>query len=124
MKHFIVIFFTIIGFSFFSSAQEMTPETVERRLERSDRRIENEKQRERARTWVDRGIVFQDIFDVNIQYLYLGMPKDELRLFMGQPNQIRTEQTPSGTREVFIYDNIEVFFDETRHTGQLGRNRV
>lgn len=113
MKHFIVIFFTVIGFSFLSSAQEMTPETVERRLERSDRRIENESQRERARTWVDRGIVFQDVFDVNIQYLYLGMPKDELRLFMGQPGQIRTEQTPSGTREVFVYENIEVFFDET-----------
>jgi tetratricopeptide (TPR) repeat protein len=115
MKHFSVILFTIFGFSLFSAAQttqEMTPESVERRLERSDRRLENEKQRERARTWVDRGYIFQDIFDVNIQALYLGMPKDETRLFMGQPNQVRTEQTQSGTREVFIYDNIEVFFDE------------
>ncbi len=112
MKHFVVIFFTVIGFTFYSAAQEMTPESVERRLERSDRNIEHESRKERAKTWVDRGIVFQDVFDVNIQYLYLGMPQDELRLFMGDPNQTRTEETERGVREVFVYDNIEVYFDQ------------
>ncbi|MFP4367604.1 MAG: hypothetical protein ACLFQA_10960, partial [Bacteroidales bacterium] len=83
MKQFIIIFLTVLGFSFAAEAQEdLTPEAVERRLERNNTRIEHERHSKRSKTWVDRGIIFQDIFDVNIQFLYFGMPEDELRLFM------------------------------------------
>ncbi len=118
MKQFIIIFLTVLGFSFAAEAQEdLTPEAVERRLERNNTRIEHERHSQRSKTWVDRGIIFQDIFDVNIQFLYFGMPEDELRLFMEEPNEERTEETEFGERKVLVYDNIEVFIEDGQLTG-------
>jgi tetratricopeptide (TPR) repeat protein len=117
MKHFFLIFFTVLGFSFISEAQELTPETVKRRLERSNNRIENANHREKAKTWVDRGIVFQDVYDVNTQYLYLGMSRDELRLFMGDPREVRTEESQQRVRNIYVYDNIELYFENEELIG-------
>ncbi len=111
MKRIITIVFAVLGFTLFSGAQELTPESVERRLERSNSRIEDESHRQRVKTWVDRGIVFQDIFDVNIQYLYFGMSEDELNLFMGSPQEKRRTETDMGVRDVWVYENIEVYFE-------------
>lgn len=117
MKRIFIIFLAVFGFSFFAEAQEITPETVKRRLDRSDSRIEHDKHGERAKTWVDRGIVFQDVFDVNIQYLYFGMAQDELRLFMGDPNEQQTVETATGVRNILVYDNIEVYFENGELVG-------
>jgi hypothetical protein len=75
MKRFFIILFAVFGFSVLSEAQELTPESIERRLNRSDSRIEHDRRSQNPRTWVDRGIIFQDIYDVNIQFLYFGMAK-------------------------------------------------
>lgn len=118
MKQFIIIFLTVLGFSFAAEAQEdLTPEAVERRLERNNTRIEHERHSQRSKTWVDRGIIFQDIFDVNIQFLYFGMAEDEIRLFMDEPNETRTEETEFGERKVMVYDNIEVYIENGQLTG-------
>ena len=117
MKHFFIILFTFRGFSFLSEAQELTTENVTRRLERNESRLESEKQRNNAKTWVDRGIIFLDIYDVNIQYLYLGMPRDEVRLFMGDPKETRSEETEHGVRNVLVYDNINLHFENGQLSG-------
>ncbi|MFO7924742.1 MAG: tetratricopeptide repeat protein [Bacteroidales bacterium] len=124
MRRFFFILFAIIGFSSFvrsqappQTQQGITSESVEKRLEKSNSRIEQEKHRQKSKTWVDRGIVFQDIFDVNIQFLYFGMTEDELRLFMGDPDEVRTEETETGTRDVLVYENINIFFENGQLTG-------
>jgi tetratricopeptide (TPR) repeat protein len=117
MKHFYIILFTFLGFSFISEAQDLTPETVQRRLERNESRLESEKQRTNAKTWVDRGIIFQDIYDVNIQFLYLGMPREEVRLFMGDPKETRTEETETGVKNVLVYENINLHFEDGQLSG-------
>ncbi len=120
MKHFFIGLFTVLCFSFIAEAQqqqELTPESIQRRLERNENRIDHQKHSQRPKTWVDRGIILQDAFDVNIQYLYFGMPKDETTLFMGDPKEIRTEETELGVREVLVYENVEVYFEGGRLTG-------
>jgi tetratricopeptide (TPR) repeat protein len=62
-------------------------------------------------------MIFQDIFDVNIQFVYFGMPSDEVVLFMGTPEEIYTEETETGTREVYVYENIDLYFEANQLTG-------
>jgi tetratricopeptide (TPR) repeat protein len=112
MKRFLIILFAVLGFSLFSVAQELTQESVQRRLNRSDSNIEHSRRSQNPRTWVDRGVIFQDIFDVNIQFLYFGMAEDELRLFMSEPKERRTIETETGVRDVLVYDNIEIYFEQ------------
>ena len=117
MKRFFIILFTVFGFVVLSKAQELTPESLERRLNRSDSRIEHDRRSQNPRTWVDRGIIFQDIYDVNIQFLYFGMAYDELRLFMGDPKEKRTIDTETGVRDVMVYENIDVYFENGHLVG-------
>lgn len=117
MKRLLFILITVFSFTIFSGAQELTVETLERQLERSDSRIEHPRRSENPMTWVDRGEIFQNIFDVNIQYLYFGMSEDELRLFMNDPKERRTMQTETGVRNIWVYDNIEVHFENGTLTG-------
>jgi tetratricopeptide (TPR) repeat protein len=117
MKRFLIILFAVLGFSLFSVAQELTQESVQRRLDRSDSRIEHSRRSQNPRTWVDRGVIFQDIFDVNIQFLYFGMAEDELRLFMNEPKEKRTIETETGVRDVLVYDNIEIYFEQGELVG-------
>ncbi len=117
MKRFFIILFTVFGFSVLSEAQELTPESVERRLSRSDSRIEHDRRSQNPRTWVDRGIIFQDVYDVNIQFLYFGMAYDEIRLFMGDPKEKRTIETETGVRDVMVYENIDVYFEDGHLVG-------
>ena len=114
MKRLLVIFISVFALFSLSDAQDLTPESVERRLERSNSRIEHERHGENAKTWVDRGIIFQDIFDVNIQYLYFGMSSDELALFMGEPNERQVIETEAGERNISVYDNIDINFENGR----------
>ncbi len=111
MKRIITIVFAVFGFSLLAGAQELTPESIERRLSRSDNRIEHDRRSQNPRTWVDRGIIFQDIFDVNIQFLYLGMSSDELNLFMGDAKEKRRTETEAGVRDVWVYERIDVFLE-------------
>ena len=117
MKRFFIILFTVFGFSVLSEAQELTPESIERRLNRSDSSIEHDRRSQNPRTWVDRGIIFQDIYDVNIQFLYFGMANDELRLFMGDPKEKRTIETETGVRDVMVYENIDIYFEDGHLVG-------
>ena len=110
MKRFFIILFVIFGYSAFLGANDLTHENIERRLNQNNARINHPKHSKSPKTWVDRGILFQDIFDVNIQFLYFGMAESELTLFMGEPNQTKTEETEFGPKKVLVYDNIEIHF--------------
>lgn len=98
-------------------AQQLTPESIERRLNRNESRIEHPRRGENPATWIDRGVIFQDIFDVNIQFLYFGMSEDELRLFMGEPKEKRTMETETGVRVTWVYENIDINFENGALTG-------
>ncbi len=125
MKRFLIVVFSILGFSVLSEAQEQVPltdeglthESIERRLERNEDRIEHERHGQRPRTWVDRGIIFQDIFDVNIEVLYFGMTEDELMLFKGDPKEKYSTETEMGIRHVLVYDKIEIYFEDGQLVG-------
>ncbi len=120
MKQFLIISLAVFGFSVTTNAQVnagldgqgLDRDAIERRLERNDSRIEHDRHSENPKTWVDRGIIFQDMFDINTEFIYFGMAQEELVLFMGEPNEIRTEETDFSVRTILVYDNIEVFFEE------------
>ncbi len=122
MKRFVIFLLTGFIFSFLTEAQQLTPESIERRLNRNDGRLEHPRRGVDPATWVERGEIFQDIYDVNIQFLYFGMSEEELKIFMGNPIEEKIVDTDRGVRNVLVYDNVETYFDQGELVGWLETN--
>ena len=87
MRHIFISVFLISAF-LISHAQEMTTpmlnySSLEKQLAKSDEDIKDPKQSVKAKTWFTRAELFQDINDVNIEFLRFGMPTSEVQLFHG-----------------------------------------
>jgi tetratricopeptide (TPR) repeat protein len=115
MRQLILSIFLLTGF-LMSHAQEVTTPTLnydalERKLEKSDKQIKDEKKSQKAKTWFKRGELFQDINDVNTEFVRLGMGTNETELLMGQPNEIRTNEEEGTSKEVYVYDRVNLIFE-------------
>jgi tetratricopeptide (TPR) repeat protein len=115
MKRFIIssILLTVI---FSVKAQELATPTLsysalERKLEKSNEEINDEKDKVKVKTWLDRGELFLDIHDVNIEFLRIGMPSSEARLYLNAPNEVKTVQENGRTLEHYIYDRVTLIFE-------------
>ncbi len=93
-------------------SQTLTFEGVKRTLEKSDSDIRHDKRKMNPKTWLDRGVAFMNAADVNTQFLRLGMPAQELMLFMKNPVSKEIVETNEGPREVFIYDKVRVYLQD------------
>ncbi len=114
MKRAILAVFLFIGISS-AYAQEMaTPtmnyNTLEKKLEKSNQAILDEKDKVKANTWFNRGELFQDIHDVNIEFIRLGMSDTEAKLYLREPNEIRTVEENGVTTEQHVYDRITLIY--------------
>ncbi|MBL7111398.1 MAG: tetratricopeptide repeat protein [Bacteroidales bacterium] len=79
---------------------------LEKKLVKSDAKIQDPKQNTKSKTWFSRGELFQDINDVNIEFLRYGMPAMEIKLYYNEPTEIRTREEGGVVTEEFVYERI------------------
>lgn len=111
MKRILIILIILSGFSPLF-AQTLTFEGVKRSLEKSDADIQHDKRKTNPKTWLDRGIAFMNAAEVNTQFLRLGMPKEELVLFMKSPLSTEQVESKEGPRELYKYSRIDVYLQD------------
>src|SRR4030042_2335384 len=123
MKRLLVFLFIMSGV-LLARAQEVPVQTLsyntlEKKLEKSNIAIEDEKAKIKAKTWSDRGELFQDIADVNINPLFIrmGMGADEAKLYLKEPGEIKTEEVNGVARQIYVYERMELYFENNALVG-------
>jgi tetratricopeptide (TPR) repeat protein len=84
--------------------------TVSKKVDNSNEDIQDPKKNVKAKTWFDRGELFQDVFMLGLEQVNEGMQPSTLVLFYGEPNSIETETVDGALRETYIYDHIQYIF--------------
>ncbi len=115
MKHFIIAAILIAGI-FSTHAQELATPTLsysalEKKLKKSDEEINDEKDKINPSTWINRGELFLNIHEVNIEFIRLGMPSSEAKLYLRDPNEIKTVEEGGRTFEHHVYERITLIFE-------------
>jgi len=115
MRQFIISIFLLTGF-LVSHAQEVTApmlnySALEKKLAKNDEDIKDEKKSTDPKTWFNRGELLQDINDVNIEFLRLGMGATEAKLFLKQPAEVQTVEEEGNVKQIYVYERINLIFE-------------
>jgi tetratricopeptide (TPR) repeat protein len=115
MKRFIIASI-LLTVAFSLHAQDLAVPTLsysalEKKLIKSDEAIKDAKDKIKPGTWVDRGELFLDIHEVNIEFVRLGMPSSEAKLYLKEPNEVKTVEKDGRTFEHYVYDRITLIFE-------------
>jgi len=116
MRHVIITAILLFGVSFAYAQDSSTPvsglnySSLEKKLKKSNEAIVDEKGKLKPNTWFNRGEIFQDIHDVNIEFMRLGMTETEAQLYLMQPNEILSKEEDGVTTEEHVYDRITLTF--------------
>jgi tetratricopeptide (TPR) repeat protein len=118
MKRLIIAAIILAGITA-AYAQDMTApalsyNALERQLEKSNEDIVDNKDKLKDKTWFKRGELFQDIYEVNIKFLRLGMPTSELKLypkFSSEASEVKTIEEGGKVREEHVYERITLIFE-------------
>lgn len=90
----------------------LNPKTVKKKVEKSDAEIQDPKKSTKAATWLKRGDLYQDVFNIGLEQTQEGMDPTMLTLFYKQPISIEKETLENGTlRETYIYENMKYIFE-------------
>ncbi len=73
--------------------------------------INDAKAKVKPATWFSRGELFLDIHEVNIEFIRLGMPSSEAKLYLKEPNEIKTVEEDGRTLEHYVYERITLIFE-------------
>jgi tetratricopeptide (TPR) repeat protein len=85
--------------------------TVKKKVEKSDEDIQNPKKSANAKTWLKRGDLFQDVFNIGLEQTQEGMDTKMLTLFYKDPLSIENKTTEDGTQQViYVYENMKYIF--------------
>jgi tetratricopeptide (TPR) repeat protein len=85
--------------------------TVQKKVEKSDDEIKDPKKSAKASTWLKRGDLFQDVFNIGLEQTQEGMDTKMLRLFYKEPLSIEKETMEDGSlKETFVYENMKYVF--------------
>lgn len=119
MKRFILIMIAVI--TGLTLRAQMTAPTVnygayEKKVQKSDADIQDPKKAENPKTWISRGALFQEIFELNnIKFLQKGMDEKQVQIIFFMPQKKETLQLPNGIlQEKLIYDGITLVFENGR----------
>ncbi len=111
MKRLLII---TVFFSLFTglSAQDaglvlLNYNTLERKWEKSNEDIEHEKKGVNPKTWMNRGELLQDIYNIDLEYLSEGTSKSELQLYYKDPLSVSTVQDAEQPTEILEYERIK-----------------
>jgi tetratricopeptide (TPR) repeat protein len=84
--------------------------TVQKKVVKSDEAIQDPKKSEKAKTWFDRGELYQDVFMLGLEQVQEGMQPSTLVLFYGEPSSIETETIDGALHETYQYEYIHYVF--------------
>jgi tetratricopeptide (TPR) repeat protein len=87
--------------------------SLEKKLSKSDEAINDAKSNIKPKTWISRGEVFQDIYDVNVQFLRKDMTEIEAKLYFKSP--LETKIDDKG-RTILVYERINLIFKDGKLT--------
>lgn len=115
MKRFIIASLLLAGV-FTVQAQDLASPTLsysalEKKLGKSNEDINDAKDKLKANTWFNRGELFLDIHEVNIEFLRLGMPLSEAKLYLKDANEVKTVEENGRTFQHHIYDRVTLVFE-------------
>ena len=115
MKRGIIAALLLIGFTMAFAQDDMaTPmmnyNALEKKMNKSNEAIQDEKDKIKPKTWFTRGEIFQDIHDVNIEFLRQGMMMTEAKLYMKEPNEIKTTEQGGIVTEEHVYERITLIY--------------
>jgi tetratricopeptide (TPR) repeat protein len=115
MKRFITATILLAGV-FSVHAQDLATPTLnysalEKKLKKSDEEINDAKDKVKPNTWFSRGELFLDIHEVNIEFIRLGMPSSEAKLYLKEPNEVKTVEEGGRTTEHHVYDRITLIYE-------------
>lgn len=115
MKRFIIASILLAGF-LTVHAQDMASPTLnysslEKKLSKSDEAIIDAKDKEKPGTWFDRGELFLDIHEVNIEFLRQGMPLSEAKLYLKNAKEVKTVEEDGRTFEYHVYERVTLIFE-------------
>lgn len=101
----IALAFLITGISYAYSQDDPSSsgyKSLEGKLEKSNIQIADPKKKDLPKTWFERAKLFQDIADVNVQYLHATMSLLEIKLIFKEPKEIKKENN----LEQYVYNNL------------------
>ncbi len=113
MKKITLFFVTVIMSATLASAQTTAPQTAEsllKKLEKSDKDIENPKKNVKYITWLKRADLFLDMVQFNTKALWQGMPQsgaiNSAEVMLGKPKEI----TSLENKEDWVYERVTLKF--------------
>ncbi len=89
----------------------LNPNIVAKKVDKSNEEIKDPKKSAKAATWLKRGELFKDVFNIGVEQTQEGMDTKMLTLFYKEPNSIETENLEDGSlKETYIYDHTKYVF--------------
>jgi tetratricopeptide (TPR) repeat protein len=90
----------------------LNPTAVKKKVDKSDAEIKDPKKSAKAATWLKRGDLYQDVFNIGLEQTQEGMDTQMLILFYKEPISIENETLENGTlRETYIYESMKYVFE-------------
>ena len=110
----VIIATTVIGMN----AQDMgstvvllNPSAVKKKVDKSNEEIQDAKKSAKPATWLKRGDLYQDVFNIGLEQVTEGMDTKMLILFYKQPVSIENETMEDGSlHETYVYENMKYTF--------------
>lgn len=89
----------------------LNPATVKKKVDKANEDIQDPKKGAKAATWLKRGELYQDVFNIGVEQVSEGMDAHMLTLFYKDPVSIETENMEDGSlQETYIYENTKYIF--------------
>ena len=109
MKKIALLILAVFFFGINCQAQnEGKFKSLKENIDKNELATQNPKKGIDPKTWMDRGKLFQEAYNVNVGFLRLGMPALEAKLFFKEPRQI----VPSGDgKETYEYSQLKLNFE-------------
>lgn len=94
-----------------SSVVLLNPSTVKKKVDKSDTEIKDPKKSVKPATWLKRGDLYQDVFNIGLEQTQDGMDTQMLTLFYKKPISIENKTLEDGSlQETYIYESMKYVF--------------
>ena len=94
--------------------------TLQKKADKSDEQIVHEKKGMKETTWIKRGELFQDIDNLGLEQIQLGMDQTTVKLFYNNPESTDKKDDV----EIYKYETINYFFENGRLRGWTRNNPI
>ena len=84
--------------------------TLERKYEKSNERIQHDRRKLKDKTWLKRGIILQDIYKLGLEYIGEGTSLTEFKLYYDEPINTVTKQENGNEVKILEYENMDYYF--------------